>query len=124
VRLLLDSHVLLWLLAGDPIAPAAARAVESLDNEVWVSVATIWELEIKQAIGKLELDDDLVAAALGAGLDLLEIRSEHVVHAARLPMHHRDPFDRLLVAQATLEGAAIVTRDAALRSYQVTLLDA
>lgn len=124
MRLLLDSHVVLWLLADQPVAPEARRLVESVDNEVWVSVASIWELEIKQALGKLRFDGDLVASVLAAGLDLMEIRSDHAVLAARLPMHHRDPFDRLLVAQAIHESCSVVTRDAVLMSYGVHIVPA
>jgi PIN domain nuclease of toxin-antitoxin system len=126
VKLLVDSHVVVWLLQGEPIAARAQALLDSLDNDVWVSVATIWELEIKRAIGKLALDDpqDLESAVLAAGLDLLEIRSDHATLAARLPLHHRDPFDRLLIAQATIEGFALVTRDALFQRYAVTLIDA
>ncbi len=123
MRILLDSHVLLWLLADDPISPEARAAVESLDNEVWVSVASIWELEIKRRIGKLTFDGDVVEATLAAGLDLLDIHADHAVRAGRLPLHHRDPFDRMLIAQAIGEGCALATRDPAIRAYRVTLLE-
>lgn len=124
MKLLLDSHVVLWLLADDPIAPAARQLVESTSNEVWVSVATIWELGIKAGLGKLRLDGDLVDNVLAAGLDLMEIRAEHATTAARLPPHHRDPFDRMLVAQAIEESCSIVTRDAAISSYGVHVVPA
>lgn len=125
MRLLLDSHVLLWLASGDPsLAPDAAAAILDDTNEALVSVASVWELEVKRAKGLLTVPQDLGARLDPAGFDLLDVKLGHVVRAAQLPLHHRDPFDRMLVAQAQTEGAVLVTGDSALERYDVTLMPA
>lgn len=119
---LLDTHALLWWLADDPRLPAVARtAISSPSNEVFVSAASIWEAGIKQAIGKLTLaaDTSLGDIATDEGFTPLPITHEHAVAAAQLPPHHRDPFDRMLVAQATHEGLVLVSGDHALERYGV-----
>jgi PIN domain nuclease of toxin-antitoxin system len=125
LRLLLDSHVLLWLADGsERLASTATAAILDDSNEALVSVASIWELELKRAKGLLQVPQDLGARLNPAGFDLLEINLAHVVQAAGLPLHHRDPFDRMLVAQAQAEGAVLVTDDNALRAYEVPLMRA
>jgi len=124
VRLLLDSHVVLWWLMDDHRLGARARAAISDANEVAISVATPWELGIKQRLGKLELPDDFVAAIAGDDFRLLPIELEHVVAAAALPLHHRDPFDRVLVAQARSDALTLVSADRSFRAYDAELLDA
>ena len=125
MRLLLDSHVLLWQLSADPRLGARARAaIESAENEAWVSAATVWELEIKAKLGKLAPPAELLPTLLDAGAVPLAISAEHAQHAARLPLHHADPFDRMLVAQAQLEGMAILSADPAIGRYDVHVLDA
>jgi PIN domain nuclease of toxin-antitoxin system len=124
VRLLLDTHVLLWWLADDPsLGEQAARAVER-EPEVYVSAASVWEIAIKKAIGKLDAPDDLVEAVDASGFRPLPIGLAHADRAGSLPRHHDDPFDRMLVAQAQLEGLTLVTVDARLPSYEVALLSA
>jgi PIN domain nuclease of toxin-antitoxin system len=125
VRLLLDSHALLWWAANDARLDADARdAINSPGNEVFLSAATAWELAIKVAAGRLEVPDDLVARALREGLRPLPIDLDHATDAAALPPHHRDPFDRMLVAQARGESMTLVTADAAIRRYDVPTLAA
>lgn len=125
MRLLLDSHVLLWWAADDPqLATAAREAIDAPANEVFLSAATAWELAIKAAAGRLEMPDDLVARALRQGVRPLPIDLEHAADAAALPAHHRDPFDRMLVAQARRESMTLVTADAALGLYDVPTLTA
>ncbi|MGB2711580.1 MAG: type II toxin-antitoxin system VapC family toxin [Conexibacter sp.] len=125
MRLLLDSHVLLWLAADDPaLAPETSAAIYSGENEVLVSVASVWEIEIKRAKGALQTPDGLGPRLNQAGFELLDIELSHVVRAAELPPHHRDPFDRMLVAQAIGERAVLVTADEALRAYDVPLMPA
>jgi PIN domain nuclease of toxin-antitoxin system len=124
LRLLLDTHVLIWWSVGESLAPAAAEAIRSPENEVRVSVASIWEAEIKAATGKLRLTADLEAEPAEHGFKSLEITARHAVAAARLPRHHNDPFDRMLVAQAQLEGLTLVTRDPVFDSYAVAVLKA
>jgi PIN domain nuclease of toxin-antitoxin system len=125
MRLLLDTHALLWWLADDPeLSEEARRLVADPDNLVAVSAASAWEMSIKTALGKLEAPDDL-AAELEANRFLpLPIAIDHALHAGRLPLHHRDPFDRMLVAQAELESLAIVTRDVSFEPYAVPTIAA
>jgi PIN domain nuclease of toxin-antitoxin system len=124
LKLLLDTHVLIWWSGGKPVARAAADAIASPRNEVMVSVASIWEAEIKAATGKLALDADLETEPAAHGFASLPISARHAVTAARLPSHHGDPFDRMLVAQAQLEELTIVTRDPVFERYGVAVLRA
>jgi PIN domain nuclease of toxin-antitoxin system len=124
LRLLLDTHVLIWWSGGKGLAAPAAEAIRSPENEVLVSVASIWEAEIKAATGKLRLKADLEAEPAEHGFKALEITARHAVAAARLPQHHSDPFDRMLVAQARLEGLTLVTRDPVFDNYSVAVLKA
>jgi PIN domain nuclease of toxin-antitoxin system len=120
----LDSHAFLWWLAEDPKLKAEARqAVANPVSVVHVSAATIWELSIKAALGKLELDGADLAEEIEAN-DFVElpITARHSLAAAALPRHHEDPFDRMLIAQAQSEGLTIVTRDSAFRAYGVSVL--
>ena len=124
MRLLLDTHALISWAAGRPIADDAAAAITSPDNAVLVSAVTVWEAEIKIAIGKLRIGFDIETAPAEHGFEPLTITFAHAARAGRLPPHHRDPWDRMLVAQAQLEGLTIVTRDPAFRPYRVPLLAA
>ena len=124
MRLLLDTHVLIWWSSGGHLAPAATEAIESPDNEVLISAASVWEAGIKAAAGKLRLDADLGREPAEHGFRPLDVTAAHGVVAARLPPHHGDPFDRMLVAQAQLEGLTIVTRDPVFSRYQVAVLAA
>ena len=124
MRLLLDTHVALWWLAGTSLAPATADAIADATNEVFVSAASVWEVEIKSALGKLKVDADFVATLRAEQIDPLPIAWAHAVEAGRLPAHHRDPFDRMLVAQARVERLTLVTRDERLGAYDVPRLTA
>lgn len=124
MRLLLDTHVLLWWLRDDRRLPARlGKAIADPANEVLVSAASIWEAAIKAAMGKLTIDGDLVEEIETNGFAELPIGARHAQLAGALPRHHDDPFDRMLVAQAQLEGLRIATRDAAFTAYGVALLD-
>jgi PIN domain nuclease of toxin-antitoxin system len=115
---LLDSSALLSALDEvRPLRAEARRRVEDSRNDVFVSVASIWELEIKRAAGKLPVRRDFVEAAGAAGFELVSIVVSHALEAARLPLHHGDPFDRMLVAQARLEGMTLVSNDAMMAKY-------
>lgn len=124
MRLLLDTHVYLWWLADSPMSAQASAAIADPDNDVWVSAASIWEIAIKGAAGRLTIDGDPIGLAEACGFLLLDIRPTHAAHAAGLPEHHRDPFDRMLIAQAQLEQLVLVTRDRRLQEYDVPLLAA
>jgi PIN domain nuclease of toxin-antitoxin system len=122
VTLLLDTHTLLWALRGEPMTDESVARITDPEEQVWVSAATVWEASIKAAIGKLYLDGSLIDAASQKDFRLLAITAEHGEAAGRLPPHHRDPFDRMLIAQARLQGLTIVTRDRAFEPYDVTVL--
>jgi PIN domain nuclease of toxin-antitoxin system len=118
VRLLLDTHVFLWFLADAKNLTKKARAQIELADEVCVSAATIWEVAIKAALGKIQVDVARVHAGIGAsGFVELPVRASHAAAVAGLPAHHRDPFDRLLIAQATSEPLGFLTADRTLSRY-------
>ena len=122
---MLDAHALLWWLDDDPTLDRAARAsIADPANDVVVSAATVWELEIKRAMGKLEAPADLLQVLDAEEFDCLPILGEDAIHAAALPMHHRDPFDRMLLAQAFRLDAVVVSRDQAYAAYDVAVLRA
>jgi PIN domain nuclease of toxin-antitoxin system len=124
LRLLLDTHTLIWWAHDRPIAPEAGSAIRSPESLVLVSAASIWEAEIKVQVGKLELEVDLAAGSTRHGFEPLPVMFDHAVAAGRLPPHHSDPFDRMLVAQAQLEGLTIVSRDPFFDNYAVAVLRA
>ena len=117
MRVLLDTHLLLWALSAPARLPAPARRLIQ-DADVYVSAASIWEISIKAALGKLRADPNEVLAALEpAGFLSLPIAGEHAARVASLPPVHRDPFDRLLIAQALVEPMRLLTDDAVLDAY-------
>ena len=123
--LLLDSNVLVsWLDDRRPLAEPAGRSIADPANSVLVSAATVWELEIKRALGKVDFDADLARAIDDAGFSGIAITLQDATAAANLPPHHRDPFDRMLVAQAQRHDAVLVSRDRALASYEVKVMTA
>jgi len=118
VTVLLDTHVLLWWLANDArLSPSARRIISDPTNRVFVSAASAWEISIKRALGKLQAPPDLEAAAAQSHLETLPISLKHAAAAGALPAHHADPFDRMLVAQAQLEGMTLLTHDRRLAAY-------
>jgi PIN domain nuclease of toxin-antitoxin system len=125
VILLLDAHALLWWLADDPELAAAAReAIADPATDVLVSAATVWEVGINRGLGKLHAPDDLIVAIEASGFEGLPVTLADGDGASRLPLHHRDPFDRMLVAQAARIEAVIVSRDEAFAPYEVDVLPA
>jgi PIN domain nuclease of toxin-antitoxin system len=123
VRLLLDTHSLLALLSADyPLSPGARTAMERSDARLIVSAVSVWEIAIKRAIGKLRAPDDVIERVEEAGAELLSITARHAHASGALPLHHRDPFDRLLIAQAQLERCAIVSGDGAFPAYRVPVV--
>jgi PIN domain nuclease of toxin-antitoxin system len=125
VRVLLDTHALLWWLGDDPrLSDPAIAAIEESGNVAMVSAASIWEVEIKRAKGVLNAPDDLLEQVDAARFESLPITHSHAREAARLPRHHNDPFDRMLVAQAVAEQATLVTSDATIPRYGVDVLRA
>ncbi len=125
MRLLLDTHVLLWALADpDELSSSARAAIEDGSTFVGISAASVWEIAIKRARGRLSAPEDLPRALHRLGFEPLAITVEHAIAAGALPRHHADPFDRMLVAQALIEGFTIVTRNPDFAPYGVPLLSA
>ena len=127
MKLLLDTHAFLWWVEGTPaVGRRAKAAVADPDNEVFFSIASCWELAIKIRLGKLRLAEPLqrfVPRQLSAnGFSLLDLRFDHVVRVVDLPLHHGDPFDRLLVAQALADDLTVVSADRTFRKYEVGVL--
>ncbi|HEY6280059.1 MAG TPA: type II toxin-antitoxin system VapC family toxin [Streptosporangiaceae bacterium] len=124
MRLLLDTHTLLWWLADEGLSTQAREAIADPANLAAVSAASAWEISIKKALGKLAAPDDLEDQLEAGGFEPLPISIAHAVAAGRLPRHHDDPFDRMLIAQALAEGLTIVTRGKRFGDYGVALLPA
>ncbi len=125
MTLLLDTHVLLWWLEDPGLLTRQARdAIRDGRNTVYVSAAVAWEISIKKALGKLDAPDDLPAALTANGFRPLPVSIAHALAVQALPPHHRDPFDRMLIAQALHEGFRLVSRDPEIARYPVPQLPA
>lgn len=129
MKLLLDTHVFLWWLADDPrLSATLRRAIADADNNCAISAASSWEIAIKLSMGKLKLDleadADLAELPRLCGFDELAITHQHAAHVRSLPLHHADPFDRMLIAQAQTEGLTIATVDPAFARYAVAVVPA
>lgn len=125
MRFLLDTYVLLWWLDDAPTLGEAARAaIAAPENLIAFSAATLWEIRIKQAIGKLDLPEDFAELLARQAFEPLAVTIAHAHGLRDLPLLHRDPFDRMLVAQARIEGLTILTRDHAITQYDVPTLRA
>jgi PIN domain nuclease of toxin-antitoxin system len=122
VRLLLDTHVVIWWLADAPTLSEETKALIADEPEVYVSAATVWEIAVKQAIGKLKEPADLPERVRESEFRELPITAVHAIAAGRLPLIHRDPFDRMLVAQARSENMTLVTHDETIQRYEVPVL--
>ena len=120
MRLLLDTHILLWWMSNDRRLTRPIRAAIQLPaNDVAVSAVTFWEIAIKKSLGRIDVDlPELIDAAAADGFEELPARGRHAAALDQLPPHHRDPFDRLLLAQAIVEQRHLVTRDASLLVYE------
>lgn len=119
MRILLDTHLMLWWLMSDRRLPKQAeRLITDSDNEVYVSAASVWEIAIKSALGRIEGDVTEIEAALEpSGLVQLPINGKHAVQVSKLPLYHQDPFDRMLVAQSLVEPMRLLTHDRILERY-------
>ncbi len=122
MKLLLDTHAVLWLLNGDERVPEWLRIVATeYDHELIVSDVSLWEIAIKSSLGRLDVPDDLPSHLDAAGITELTIKRSHLWKVRDLEFHHRDPFDRLLVTQALQEDMTLVSRDRHLAAYGVSL---
>jgi len=125
VSLLLDTHVLLWIAAGEDVLGRRARtAIADARRPVFVSAASAWEIAIKSALGKLDAPEDYLAMLEHYRFTSLDVTSEHALAVRELPNCHRDPFDRMLVAQARTETLTVVTHDPAVMQYDVQVIAA
>jgi PIN domain nuclease of toxin-antitoxin system len=123
VRVLIDTHVFLWWDRQlRRLSRPLRAAIEDETNEIVVSAATVWEIAIKRATGKLRFDRPIVTAVRALGFEILPVAGAHAEHAGGLPPHHDDPFDRLIVAQAYLEGMVLGTQDRRMLPYGVATL--
>ncbi len=125
MELLLDTHAFLWWMNDDSsLGPKARAAITDGGNGVLISAASAWEIAVKRAAGKLDAPGDIAEWITTNGFDDLPITVEHGIASAELPRHHSDPFDRMLVAQATLEGLTLVAHDQEIDKYEVATIDA
>ncbi len=122
MRLLLDTHTLIWA-AKEELRDDAHKVIEEVADSVFVSAATIWEIEIKRSLGRLQAPGDMIERIDECGYERLPITFEHAREAGRLPLLHGDPFDRILVAQARAEGMTLASADAMLQRYDVAVLE-
>ncbi|MBI9082059.1 MAG: type II toxin-antitoxin system VapC family toxin [Desulfobacterales bacterium] len=123
MNLLMDTHILLWWLADDPKLTESERsAIADVGNLVVVSAVVIWEIRIKQALGKLKIASNFYRVVHQQGFELLSVSPDHAYAVGDLPLHHRDPFDRMLVAQAATEGLTLITHDDIFRKYDIPVL--
>ena len=124
-RILLDTHALIWWLDGDnKLGLNAIEQISNPENDIYVSAATVWEMSIKQQMGKLVAPEDIESKVEQAGFSPLPITLFHGQQAGKLPLHHKDPFDRMLIAQAQAEGLQILTKDEHFTVYGIRLIDA
>jgi PIN domain nuclease of toxin-antitoxin system len=124
MNLFLDTHVLLWWLDDSPhLSEAGRNAIAAVDNLIVVSAVVIWEIRIKQKLGKLEIAPNFYRVIKDQGFELLSITADHAYASGELPMHHRDPFDRMIIAQAKLEGLRIVTHDPVFKRYDIPVFE-
>ncbi len=123
MRLLLDTHAAVWFAEADPrLSASALAAIADPDNDVLLSPVVAWEVAIKRALRKSDVAQDYLRPLLGAGAREVPITIDHAQAVEYLPRHHGDPFDRLLIVQAQAEGAAIVTDDDKIQSYDVPIV--
>lgn len=123
-RLLIDTNVAVWLLLGarDSVSVTAQALLQDEDNEVALSAVSVWEIAVKRSLGKLKIADHWARALTRLPFDPLPVTAQHAEHVEHLPWHHRDPFDRLLVAQAVIDGRTLVSADRRLAAYDVPVL--
>ena len=122
MKLLLDTHVFLWWRLDSRRLRRAARETIATGEIVWVSAASAWEIAIKRTLGRLTLDEPFASMVEDSDFSALDITFAHAERTAILPAHHADPFDRMLVAQALVEGATLITHDRRLQRYDVPIL--
>lgn len=124
MNLFLDTHILLWWLDDNPsLSEQARKAISDTNNLIVLSAVVIWEIRIKQALDKLRIVPNFYEVIKQQGFEMLSITPDHAYAVGDLPAHHRDPFDRMLIAQAKLEGFTVVTHDPIFKKYQIPVLE-
>ncbi len=123
-RLLVDTNVVVWLLLGDKaaVSETAKCALQDERNSISISAVSVWEIAIKRSVGKIEIADGWARTLARLDFDPMPVTAEHAAQVEHLPWHHRDPFDRLLIAQASLERHLLVSADSRITSYEVEVL--
>lgn len=125
MRYLLDTHVLLWWLAKDArLSSNVLKSISAFENLIFISAASVWEISIKQSLGKLSIPSNLLEMLKKNEFQTLDISAEHALKIRELPLIHKDPFDRMLIAQAIVEGLTLISNDKKFKNYNVPLLDA
>ncbi|MCO5274430.1 MAG: type II toxin-antitoxin system VapC family toxin [Flavobacteriales bacterium] len=128
MKVLIDTHVFLWFILGQRQCSTSTRKIiESPANNCLISIASLWEIGIKHALGKLELHrpvEEFFEAIRNGGFVTMPIEPAHILELSRLPLHHRDPFDRMLISQAKAEGMQLLTADPHFNRYKVSVLKA
>ena len=126
MNLLLDTHAFVWFMDGDKkLSTKAKKEIEDSDNQIILSIASLWEMSIKISIGKLELEKpfvDVISYVSEKGIEILSINFEHTLEVSKLEFHHKDPFDRLIISQAKIENMTIVSKDKLFDDYNVKRL--
>jgi len=123
MQFLIDTHVLLWALCEpDKLKKETIELIENENNIILVSIATLWELQVKESINKLKLPDNFFCDLTNFGYEILPINIQHLKKLKFLPMHHRDPFDRMLIAQAITEKLKLITQDQDICKYEVQVI--
>lgn len=126
MRILLDTHVLIWFLEGNQdLSKTRRQTIVNAQNEIFVSIVSLWEISIKIGIGKLKLArslSDVIQHLANQSITILLIQPGHVLQVAALPFHHRDPFDRMIIAQAQVEYLTVITHDAVFANYGIKVL--
>lgn len=122
-RYLLDTHILLWWLYDDPkLSEAHKTVIANPENSIYVSAASIWEIEIKRNLGKLTVDETYLQAIEEDGFIMLDIKAEHPMQLRSLPDIHHDPFDRMLIAQSMCEKLTLLSADSRIKQYQIEVI--
>lgn len=121
---LLDTHTLLWHVESNSLlSEPLSETIESLENEIYVSIASLWEIAIKINIGKMKIEEpleDFILRIHHAKIQIIQIQTPHLIKLQSLPLHHRDPFDRLILAQSMIEGHQLISKDAVFDAYEIT----
>jgi len=119
----LDTHIFVWVMEGSKLLPESIKnKIADPNNKIFVSAVSIWEIVIKRNLKKIKIDFDIETSIGKAGIEVLAIEASHALEIEKLPPHHKDPFDRMLVAQAIVEKLMIITQDEKIKKYDVSVL--